>query len=97
MRCVLKLQTNAAVSDVVHILSVPTNDSVKTMNCMQSTAGIKEDVSMQHRMESENARRHNVHLNAVTARHLRAQCTFRSFADDDLKHNANHFAGEMDV
>ena len=53
MRCVLKLETKAAVSDVVHMLSVPTNDDVKTMNCMQRTAGIKDDVNMQHRIESQ--------------------------------------------
>ena len=59
MRCVLKLQTKASVSDVVHMLSVSTNDYVKTMNCMQRTSELKENVNMQHHMESQ------MHVDAI--------------------------------
>ena len=49
----LKRQTKAAVSDVVHMLSVSTNDNVKTMNCMQRISGTKDNVNMQHQMVSQ--------------------------------------------
>ena len=46
MRCVLKLQTKAVVTDVVQMLRLSTNDEEKTMICMQRTCGIKNDVNM---------------------------------------------------
>ena len=53
MRCVLKHQTKAVMSDVVHMLSLSPNDYVKTIHCMQRTSVIKDNVNMQHLMENQ--------------------------------------------
>ena len=53
MRCMLKLQTKAFVSDVAQMLRLSTNDHVKTINCMQRTSGLKDNVNVRHHMESQ--------------------------------------------